>query len=576
MTANRRDWLKLTALAAGSVGVGVAAPVAMAAPSRPTSPPATAIVDTPGAGHDYRPAIEALRRYVDQHLAGYGLPGMALSLADAEGFSAVISAGWADIDRREAVTPAHVFQIGSISKSFCALRTLGLVDAGKLSLDSQVADILPGLALPDGARITVRHLLTHSSGLPADAPLFPRGGGEQLWQGFEPGSQFSYSNTGYMILGAIVARLDDAPYHQALTKGVFEPLGLTEVLPRIRGADQPRYAASYAPYFGDRPFPRRGRLGAGPWINMSEASGCVAATSRQMAHYVRWLIGAGRGQGAPLLSEASRRLFTTPAIAAPDFGPKAQYAFGLAVIPVDGRPCLHHTGGMISFSSAITVDTDAGVGAFASVNARAEDDYRPREVTAYAISLMRAVRDGRPMPAPPPIPSATKIDNATVLAGRFRASGGEAVELAVAGDGLALVQSGVSRPLQPAGEGVFIVCGPNEDVAALVVRSEAGVVRSVGLGATLYTPEGAAASIAPELARLAGVYDSSNPWTGQVEVVARPDGLWLNGATPLIRQSDGAFRVGPDSWTPERVRFDGDLDGRPQRLNFSGADFVRI
>jgi hypothetical protein len=356
---------------------------------------------------------------------------------------------------------------------------------------------------------------------------------------------------------------------------VLQPLGLGEILPRIRNAERSRYAVSYAPYYGDRPFARYGRLDVAPWINMSAASGCMAATSRQMARYVRWLIGAGSGKGAPLLFEASRRLFTSPAIPAVEFGPKAQYAFGLAIVPVNDRPCLHHTGGMVSFSSSITVDPAAGVGAFASVNARAEDDYRPREATAYAIRLMRAVREGRSLPAAPAVSSATRLDNARALAGHYRA-GSDMLELAMAGDGLALIQAGVTRSLQPAGEGVFTAVGPDDEASGVVVQSANSSVSSVGWGETLYTPGGAAAPTPPDLARLAGVYDSSNPWTGQVEVVARAGGLWLDGTTPLVPLADSAFRIGLETWGPERIRFDGDLDGRPQRLNFSGADFVRI
>ena len=111
MTIHRRDWLKF----AGLAGVlGAAGP----AEARSASPPATAVVSAAGAGHDYRPALEALTRYVDSHLTAYGVPGMTLSLADAEGFSAVLTAGWSDIDRREPVRADHLFQIGSISKSF--------------------------------------------------------------------------------------------------------------------------------------------------------------------------------------------------------------------------------------------------------------------------------------------------------------------------------------------------------------------------------------------------------------------------------------------------------------------------
>ena len=577
MAFTRRGWIKLAGVAAGAAGAS-ASPVLAKPADEATRSPAAASILAPGAGHDYRGALEALKRYVDLHLATYAAPGMTLSVTDAEGFVAVITAGWSDIERREPVRAEQLFQIGSISKSFAGLAILRLADAGKLNLDDPAVAHLSGVALPDGAEVSIRHLLTHSAGLAADAPLNPRGGGERLWQGFAPGSQFSYSNTGYQILGQIIAALNGAPYAEALSRSVLAPMGLSALTPAILAADRPRYAASYQPYYADRPCPRRGRIAPATWINMTEASGCMAATSRQMADYARWLIRLGAGDAGGFLSEASRRAFVSPAIKAPAFGPQAHYALGLAIVPVDDRPCLHHTGGMVSFSSAIHVDPAAGVGAFASLNVHIEDEYRPRDVTAYAVRLLRAAREGKPLPAAAAIPSPTALDKPGALAGRYRAAGGETIVLAPSGDGLALVHADVSHSLQPQGDGVFFAVGPSDQVSGLVVSTESGAVRAVGWGERLYLPEGAVQPppLAPELARLAGVYDSGNPWTGMAEVVARPDGLWLNGVTPLIAQGDGAFRVGSEPWSPERARFDADLDGRPQRLIFSGADLQRL
>jgi CubicO group peptidase (beta-lactamase class C family) len=589
MALNRRDWLQLASMTAAAGGLsGEVAQAAIEAEPNPAPPPpapravpapkAVAVVDHPGAGHEYTAALKALCQYVDAHRAAYGLPGMTVSVADAEGFKAVITAGWSDIDRREPVTPEHVFQIGSISKSFAGLVTLRLVDAGKLNLDTEVRELLPQVPLPDGVRITVRHLLTHTSGLAEDPPLFPRDGSETLWLGFTPGTQFSYSNLGYELLGLIAEHLEQAPYPEVLARVVLAPLGLSAVLPQIKAADRPRYAASYNPYYTDRPFPRGGRLVRAPWVNLTAASGCVAATARQMADYVRWLIQAGRGKGDPLLSEASRQAFLTPAVTIPIFGPGAHYAFGLALLPIDGHDCLHHTGGMLSFVSAITVDPTAGDGAFASVNASTADGYRPIAVTRYAIQLLRAAREGKPLPPPAAIEAPTRFEGAKALAGHFRSSDGETLELIVSGDGLALEQSGVRRPLQPGDdEGSFIVVGPGEESSALLVRTHDGAVRSVGWGAKLYTPEGQPplAPLPRELQRLAGIYESDDPWNGQHEIVARPDGVWLDGTEPLTLLNDGSFRVGHDDWSPDRIRFDGDLDGRPSRLSLSGVDFMR-
>ena len=84
-------------------------------------------------------------------------------------------------------------------------------------------------------------------------------------------------------------------------------------------------------------------------------------------------------------------------MAAAEFGPGASDGYGIAVDKLDGHTRLKHTGGMVSFASAIQVDLDAGVGAFASVNAM--QGFRPTPVTEYALRLMRACREGSSLPA---------------------------------------------------------------------------------------------------------------------------------------------------------------------------------
>lgn len=518
----------------------------------------------------YQAAVSLLKAYLERHLAAYSLPGITVALADGNGFSTTLTAGWAEIERRKPVTPAHYFQIGSISKSLCSLAILKLIDEGRLSLDTPVAKLLPEFPI-EGAPVTVKHLLTHCSGMASDPPLAPRVG--KLWQGFAPGSQFSYSNTGYLMLGLIVAKLRGKPYPQALAEDVLGPLGMSEARSSIVFEDRGRHAEPYSPYFPDRAYARGGRLGLGPWITFVNAAGCVTATPGAMAAYIKWIIDSSAGKGTALLSPASRKLFSTPAIEAAEFGAGAHYALGLAILPIDDKPCLYHTGGMLAYSSSIMVDEAAGVGAFASVNARAEDSYRPRQVTAYAIRLMRAVKAGQKLPPVPEIRTATKLDDLAKLTGSFKAADGRVVELVALGDGLGLRQNGVTLPLQGGGDS-FTVVGPGDQTSGLKLDLKDGAVLSVGWKDTLYG-QGAAETPAA-LRRYAGLYDGGSPWIGMMEVTARSDGLWVGGNTPLVPLPDGSFRLGSDEWSPERVSFDSEIDGVPQRMLFSGADLLRV
>src|SRR6185503_20227274 len=137
-----------------------------------------------------------------------------------------------------------------------------------------------------------------------------------------------------------------------------------------------------------------------------------ASTPRDMAFYMKMLLNQGR----PLVSRETFALFTKPAIPAPGFGEGAGYGYGIAIQPVEGRTLLRHTGGMVSFSSAMQVDLDAGFGAFASVNASLAG-YRPNAVAVYALSVLRAAAEGKPLPPMPPLEDPYKVANAADYAG---------------------------------------------------------------------------------------------------------------------------------------------------------------
>lgn len=565
MSVNRRTWLKFAAVTAGAAGAGAAA-------AQTRRPAAQAVVTSRGKT-DYSAAIEELRRYVELHLEEFGLPGMTVGLADREGFAAVITAGWANVDRAEPVRPEHLFQIGSISKSMTSLCAYRLADAGKLDLDATVQSLMPELPLPS-TPFTVAQLLNHSTGLPDDAPFFPRGGDGRLWLGFAPGSQMSYSNTGYGIVGMILEKIERRPFPEIVARLVFEPLGMAGARGQLEAIDRPEFVTGYRPYFSDRPFPRRGRLDQAPWVDFAEASGSVGASAPMMNHYVRYLIDVGSGKGAPLFSDALAKRYSTPQIDAPIFGPQARYASGLAVVPVDGRPLLHHTGGMVAFSSSIHVDAPEGVGSFASTNVMI-GDYRPRMVTAYACMLMRAARTGKPANAAPAVVPAEVVEKAADYAGVYRSAAGETLELRASGDRLTAVFQGGEAPMQAAGGDQFLILHRKYSLHPLGAEREGGKVVRLWWGDTAFASD--ASKLPPptpkELHALAGRYDNDSPWLGAFRVVTHGNKLWLDGGGPLEPQPGGYYSF-PGSQT-ERVWFDAMVDGEAQRLNFSGTDFVR-
>ena len=579
MRVTRRGWIGATAAVAGASMASVvhaeAGRVQLSA-EIPAAPESRFQIRTPGAGHDYRAALEALRGYARAELAAVGLPGMTLVVTDAEGFTAVLPLGWADVEQRIPVRPDHFFQIGSISKSFIALTILSLADQGRIDVDAPVARYLPDAALP-AEPITVAQLLSHVSGLSDSAPLFPRTPDGRLWCGFTPGSRFSYSNTGYVILGRVIERVTGLPHRRAVTELVRSKLDLVEMAGTISQARRPQFAVGYWPWDRTAAASLPGaRLEFASWDEEDNPAGSIGATSDQMAIYLRALLRLGRGEGAPVLSDAAARRFGAPVIAADDdFGPGAQYACGVATQPVDGASCLHHTGGMMAFSSSFHADPAAGVACFASVNAR-NAGYRPRATTAYAIRLMRAARSSAPLPAPPDPLAAYRIKNAAAFVGVYRA-GELTIALTEAPDGLRL-ESG-RRVGRVAPHGADRLVTDHRELSAFgfdAVRQNGEVV-AFWWGETLFSRDASGPPpAAPEALRaLAGVYLNRDPWVGGAKVVARGDTLWVDGVGRLVERG-GWWSAERDPGGVERLRFDGLLNGQAQRLNVSGDDLLRI
>ncbi len=150
--------------------------------------------------------------------------------------------GMADLEHDIANVPATIFEAGSVSKQFTSGAIVLLVQQGKLSLSDDVRKYVP--ELPDyGTTITIRHMMTHTSGLRdwgnvAGIAGWPRGDrvhthahvidilSRQRALNFKPGEQYSYSNSGYNLLAVIVERVSGMSFAEFSTKNIFEPLGM--------------------------------------------------------------------------------------------------------------------------------------------------------------------------------------------------------------------------------------------------------------------------------------------------------------------------------------------------------------
>jgi CubicO group peptidase (beta-lactamase class C family) len=149
--------------------------------------------------------------------------------------------GFADMEWDIPNQPDTKFRLGSITKQFTSMLILQLVQQGKLKLEGKITDYLPDFPKKTGDKITIQHLLTHTSGIPGytEFPNFYRDMSRDPFTPemfvkvfadsallFEPGAKFSYSNSGYFLLGVIIEKVSGKPYEEILQQNILTPLNM--------------------------------------------------------------------------------------------------------------------------------------------------------------------------------------------------------------------------------------------------------------------------------------------------------------------------------------------------------------
>jgi D-alanyl-D-alanine carboxypeptidase len=275
---------------------------------------AVSLSGVPAEGHPRPPAAPppALQEALDRLVAD-GVPGViALTRRGGDVFHAVSGVG--DLTTQDPIRGHDRFRIGSITKSFVATVILQLVGEGRLRLDDSVEHWLPGL-VPDGAGITVDQLLHHASGLfdyvrdgdtTAVAP-YAAGDWAHVWTPqelvaistahplrFAPGTRWSYSNTGYVVLGLIIEAVTGHPASWEVTRRIIWPLGLWHTSFPTGDADiAGRHAHGYLTDFptGDGQSTTKDVTVFGP--SLFWTAGAIISTVDDLARFHRALL-AGR------------------------------------------------------------------------------------------------------------------------------------------------------------------------------------------------------------------------------------------------------------------------------------------
>lgn len=310
-------------------------------------------------------AADEVDRYVEARMSSLHIPGVSLAVVRDGRIIKAKGYGLANIEANYAAAPNTVYELGSIGKQFTAAAVMLLVEEGKLGLGDKITKYFPE-APSYWNQITVRHLLTHTSGIqnhvavPGYLKIFKTDitfettpAGEELLKEFyklpkefEPGATWSYDNTGYYLLGLVIEKVSGKRYYQFLDERIFKPLGMSATRSTDPRPVVPSRAAGYE-WVKDRYENRPVLLPA-----IAFSAGTIISTVEDMAKWDAALYTER------LLKKSSLEQIWTPARA--DGGALASfsYGFGWFVDSYRNHRFVQHSGGTPGFSSVIYRFTD--------------------------------------------------------------------------------------------------------------------------------------------------------------------------------------------------------------------------
>jgi D-alanyl-D-alanine carboxypeptidase len=533
-----------------------------------------------------RDAFSHIDAAAKQHMDAESIPGLTLAITDRKRTLYVGAYGYANLEARTPVTPDHLFEIGSIGKSFTTLALMQHVEAGRIDLYTPVARYLPWLEIAsDHEPIRIHDLLTHRAGITvgSDFALASRYGAcvlGEIGTAAPPGEHFAYSNLGFKILGWVLASLDGKEYGDLIRERVLGPLGMDASSGQITLDTRPRMAVGYGSAYPDRPFHRTHGLAPATWLETNTGDGSIVSTAGDMAIYVRMLLNRGAYPGGRIVTEESFATMTKPYVAVPEWGENAAYGYGVAVSREDEHALVEHGGGMVGYTAALVADMDAGLGVIVLANMGAEN----RDPGMYAIKVMAAAAAGTDLPPLPDPPDPAKVERAADYAGTYQ-RGESSLTFRAEGDHLLLKHGGESIPLETVGPHGFLA--PHPDFARYLLkfeRDDAGRVIEVSHGPDWYVNDAyngpTEFDIPADWASYTGHYITYNPWDSGFRVFVRKGELrqaMYYGAEHVLEPAGNhRFRlISPVEFMAESLAFDALIEGKTQRARWSGQDYYR-
>jgi CubicO group peptidase (beta-lactamase class C family) len=298
---------------------------------------------------------DTVDRFIRAELARQQIPGMSVAVLRGDSVVLARGYGFADVEHRLPATDSTVYAVGSVSKQFTAAAIVLLSQQGRLRLDDPVTRYLPeGASVWSG--VTIRHVLTHTSGIPQDTTLDQRRDYSEsdLVRSavrpleFKPGKLESYSSTGYALLGVIIHRVTGVPWGDFVRDHIFRPLdmptaGVNSELDTVANRATGYYLVNDTL---QKPDP------VSPSLN-SAADCCLSLSVRDLAH---WAIGLNHGK---VLGRSGLELSWTPVRL--NDGGTYPYGLGWNLLEQRGYRRIGHSGAWLGSHATIQRYPDFGL-----------------------------------------------------------------------------------------------------------------------------------------------------------------------------------------------------------------------
>ncbi|MGH2806751.1 MAG: serine hydrolase [Actinomycetota bacterium] len=339
---------------------------------------------------------------VDRH----PVPGASIAVLHGDELLTAAT-GVLDVDTKVEATTDSLFQIGSISKVYTTTMVMQLVDEGAFELDTPVVEVLPEFSVADAdvtRTVTIRNLLTHTSGIQGDH--FPETGrGDdaveryvatctELGQSHPLGATMSYCNTGFVVAGRVIEKVTGMSWHATLQERLLRPAGLDA------SVTLPEDALRFRVAFGHTKPEGEGVKRVGQWMLpwSCAPAGLISATAADVVRFGKIHLGDGRAtNGTQILSPGSVKTMQIEQVAVPEpYTHGSHWGVGWILFDWDGRRIFGHDGGTLGQLAYFRVLPEANLAVALLTNSDASVD-----LYHAVMSELFGTLAGVAMPSPP-------------------------------------------------------------------------------------------------------------------------------------------------------------------------------